>query len=99
MLLNGRRVDSCLTLAVMHDGGEITAIEGLAQGEVLHPMQAAFLEHDGFQRGGKTGARIANHARQVDLVVTPADYDSRWSEGSCSRRGVSAAVFDRAISV
>src|SRR5471032_3031806 len=42
VLLNGRRVNSCLTLAVMHDGEEITTIEGLAQGDRLHPMQAAF---------------------------------------------------------
>jgi len=44
-------VNSCLTLAVMHDGDEITTIEGLARGEQLSPMQAAFVEHDGFQCG------------------------------------------------
>ena len=51
VLVNGRRVNSCLTLAVMHEGDEITTIEGLANGEELHPMQAAFIEHDGFQCG------------------------------------------------
>src|SRR5438270_13276748 len=51
VLVNGRRVNSCLTLALMHEGDEITTIEGLANGEQLHPMQAAFIEHDGFQCG------------------------------------------------
>src|SRR3954453_7978485 len=51
VLVNGRRINSCLTLAVMHEGDEITTIEGLANGDELHPVQAAFLEHDGFQCG------------------------------------------------
>src|SRR3982751_4293706 len=51
ILVNGRRIKSCLTLAVMHEGDEITTIEGLAKGDELHPMQAAFIEHDGFQCG------------------------------------------------
>src|SRR5947209_20605547 len=48
VLVNGRRVNSCLTLALMHDGDDITTIEGLANGEELHPMQAAFIKHDSF---------------------------------------------------
>ena len=52
VLVNGRRINSCLTLAVMHEGDDITTIEGLANGDELHPMQAAFIEHDGFQCGG-----------------------------------------------
>jgi len=48
VLVNGRRINSCLTLAVMHDGDRITTIEGLAEAGNLHPMQAAFIEHDGF---------------------------------------------------
>ena len=51
VLVNGRSVNSCLTLAVTHEGDEITTIEGLADSEELHPMQAAFIEHDGFQCG------------------------------------------------
>ena len=51
VLLDGRRINSCLTLAAMHDGQPITTIEGLANGETLHPLQAAFIEHDGFQCG------------------------------------------------
>src|ERR1700674_1909924 len=51
VLLDGRRINSCLTLAVMHQGAEITTIEGLASGETLHPLQAAFIAHEGFQCG------------------------------------------------
>jgi xanthine dehydrogenase YagT iron-sulfur-binding subunit len=49
VLSEGRRINSCLTLAVMHDGQSVTTVEGLAQGENLHPLQTAFVEHDGFQ--------------------------------------------------
>src|SRR5271165_5598685 len=51
VLVDGRRINSCLTLAVMHDGQAITTIEGLADGATLHPLQAAFIAHDGFQCG------------------------------------------------
>lgn len=60
VLIDGRRVNSCLTLAVMHDGQDITTIEGLASGEQLHPMQAAFLKHDGFQCGYCTPGQICS---------------------------------------
>jgi xanthine dehydrogenase YagT iron-sulfur-binding subunit len=60
VLLDGRRINSCLTLAVIHDGQSITTIEGLANGKVLHPMQAAFVEHDGFQCGYCTSGQICS---------------------------------------
>jgi len=60
VLLDGRRINSCLTLAVMHEGEPITTIEGLADGERLHPMQSAFLEHDGFQCGYCTPGQICS---------------------------------------
>ncbi len=60
VLANGTRISSCLTLAVTHDGEEITTIEGIAQGEQLHPLQAAFLEHDGFQCGYCTPGQICS---------------------------------------
>ncbi len=60
VLVNGRRVNSCLTLAVMHEGDEITTIEGITQGTELHPVQAAFLEHDGFQCGFCTPGQICS---------------------------------------
>src|SRR5258708_33952635 len=49
VLIDGRRINSCLTLAVMHDGQSVATIEGLADGGTLHPLQTAFVEHDGFQ--------------------------------------------------
>src|SRR6476659_11301233 len=51
VLLDGRRANACLALAVAHDGARVTTIEGLADGERLHPVQEAFVEHDGFQCG------------------------------------------------
>jgi xanthine dehydrogenase YagT iron-sulfur-binding subunit len=62
VLIDGRRINSCLTLAVMHDGQSITTIEGLAKGENLHPLQAAFVEHDGFQCGYCTSGQICSAA-------------------------------------
>jgi xanthine dehydrogenase YagT iron-sulfur-binding subunit len=60
VLLGGRRINSCLTLAVMHDGESITTIEGLADGENLHPLQEAFITHDGFQCGYCTSGQICS---------------------------------------
>jgi xanthine dehydrogenase YagT iron-sulfur-binding subunit len=60
VLIDGRRINSCLTLAVMHDGQSITTIEGLAAGDNLHPLQAAFVEHDGFQCGYCTSGQICS---------------------------------------
>ncbi len=60
VLLEGRRINACLSLAVMHDGERITTVEGLASGEELHPMQAAFIKHDGFQCGYCTPGQICS---------------------------------------
>ena len=60
VLVNGRRVNACLTLAVMHEGDKITTIEGIAQGEQLAPIQAAFIEHDAFQCGYCTPGQICS---------------------------------------
>ena len=60
VLANGRRINTCLTLAVSHDGEEITTIEGLVRGEELHPVQSAFIEHDGFQCGYCTPGQICS---------------------------------------
>jgi xanthine dehydrogenase YagT iron-sulfur-binding subunit len=60
VLIEGRRINSCLTLAVMHDGQSITTIEGLAAGDNLHPLQAAFVENDGFQCGYCTSGQICS---------------------------------------
>jgi xanthine dehydrogenase YagT iron-sulfur-binding subunit len=60
VLVDGRRVLACLTLAAVHEGAEITTIEGLAKGEQLHPMQEAFIKHDGFQCGYCTPGQIVS---------------------------------------
>jgi xanthine dehydrogenase YagT iron-sulfur-binding subunit len=60
VLIDGRRVNSCLTLAVMHEDQAITTIEGLSNGDSLHPMQTAFIKHDGFQCGYCTPGQICS---------------------------------------
>jgi xanthine dehydrogenase YagT iron-sulfur-binding subunit len=60
VIVNGQRINSCLTLAVMHADDEITTIEGLANGDDLHPMQAAFVRHDGLQCGYCTPGQICS---------------------------------------
>ena len=72
ILVNGRRIKSCLTLAAMHDGDEITTIEGLEQNGELHPMQAAFLDCDGFQCGYCTPGQIMS---AVGLMREPVAAD------------------------
>src|SRR5689334_5856208 len=62
VLVDGRRINSCLTLAVMKDGAHITTIEGLAEHERLHPLQQAFIDHDAFQCGYCTPGQICSAA-------------------------------------
>jgi len=62
VLIDGRRVLSCMTLAVMKDGAEITTIEGLAKDDELHPLQQAFIDHDAFQCGYCTPGQICSAA-------------------------------------
>ena len=62
VLVDGRRVVSCLTLAVMKDGAEVTTIEGFANGDSLHPLQQAFIDHDAFQCGYCTPGQICSAA-------------------------------------
>lgn len=60
VLINEQRINSCLALACMHEGDEITTIEGLVKGDELHPVQAAFIKHDGFQCGYCTPGQICS---------------------------------------
>ena len=60
VLVNGNRINSCLTLAIMKDGATITTIEGLSEGEALHPLQEAFIRHDAFQCGYCTPGQICS---------------------------------------
>jgi len=65
VLVDGRRVNSCLTLAVMKDGAEVTTIEGLATDGALHPLQQAFIDHDAFQCGYCTPGQICSAAGMI----------------------------------
>ena len=62
VLLDGRRINACLTLAVMQNGHDVTTIEGLARGDELHPLQQAFIDHDAFQCGYCTPGQICSAA-------------------------------------
>lgn len=75
--VNGRRVNSCLTFVVMHDGDEVTTIEGLANGDALHPVQAAFVEHDAFQCGYCTPGQIMSASALRHEPIGPNDDDIR----------------------
>jgi xanthine dehydrogenase YagT iron-sulfur-binding subunit len=88
VLANGRRINSCLSLAIVHDGDEITTIEGLAQGEQLHPVQAAFIEHDGFQCGYCTPGQICSAVALLKEGHATSDPEIReWMSGNLCRCG------------
>jgi xanthine dehydrogenase YagT iron-sulfur-binding subunit len=73
--VNGRRVNACLSFAVMHANDEITTIEGIGQPDHLHPMQAAFIEHDGYQCGYCTSGQIMSAVAVLKENVGPTDAD------------------------
>jgi xanthine dehydrogenase YagT iron-sulfur-binding subunit len=86
--VNGRRVNSCLSFAVMHDGDEITTIEGLGTPEALHPVQAAFVAHDGYQCGYCTPGQIMSAAALLSEPCGPADADvAEYMSGNICRCG------------
>ncbi|CAN5578750.1 2Fe-2S iron-sulfur cluster-binding protein [soil metagenome] len=95
VLLNGRRVNSCLMLAVAVEGDEITTIEGLAKGDQLHPMQAAFVEHDGFQCGYCTPGQICSAVACVQEGHAGDDAQIReWMSGNLCRCGAYPNIVD-----
>jgi xanthine dehydrogenase YagT iron-sulfur-binding subunit len=88
VLVNGRRINSCLSLAVTHEGDEIVTIEGLAQGDQLHPVQAAFIKHDGFQCGYCTPGQICSAVACIaEGHVTSDDEIREWMSGNLCRCG------------
>jgi xanthine dehydrogenase YagT iron-sulfur-binding subunit len=100
VLLNGRRVNSCLALAVSHDGAQILTIEGLAQGDELHPIQAAFIDHDGFQCGFCTPGQIMSAVGLIEEGHA-GDDPERVREGMSGNlcrcgayKGITEAVLD-----
>src|SRR6266404_9946804 len=88
VLVNGRRINSCLSLAMVHEGDEIMTIEGLANGEQLHPVQAAFIEHDGFQCGYCTPGQICSAVALLKEGHAKDDAEIReWMSGNICRCG------------
>jgi xanthine dehydrogenase YagT iron-sulfur-binding subunit len=100
VLLDGRRVNSCLALAISHDGAEVLTIEGLAQGGALHPVQAAFIEHDAFQCGYCTPGQIMSAIGLIEEGQA-GDDPERVREGMSGNlcrcgayQGITEAVLD-----
>jgi xanthine dehydrogenase YagT iron-sulfur-binding subunit len=88
VLVDGRRIDSCLTFAILNEGREITTIEGLASDGELHPIQAAFIEHDAFQCGYCTPGQIMSAVALLDEGRTRSESEIReWMSGNICRCG------------
>ena len=89
ILIDGRRANSCLALAVAHDGAELTTVEGLADHDELHPLQAAFVEHDAFQCGYCTPGQLCSavgmiaEARQEGTALDAPEIRERMSGNLC----------------
>ena len=96
--VNGRRINSCLSLAATHEGDRITTIEGLGQPGRLHPMQQAFLAHDGYQCGYCTSGQIMSATALLREPCGPADADGRHDDRHQRAQvaGTAAACADRA---
>ena len=100
VLVDGRRINSCLALAVSHDGAEVLTIEGLAEGETLHPIQAAFIAHDAFQCGFCTPGQIMSAVgliRENQTGDDPERVRESMSGNLCrcgAYRGITEAVLD-----
>ncbi|RDC59177.1 Caffeine dehydrogenase subunit gamma [Alteripontixanthobacter maritimus] len=75
VIVNGQRINSCLTLAVMHDGDDVTTIEGMGTADDLSPMQRAFVKHDGYQCGYCTPGQICSATAMLDEIAAglPSD--------------------------
>lgn len=91
--IDGVRTNSCLTLAVMHDGARITTIEGLATGNQLHPMQEAFIKHDGFQCGYCTPGQIMSAVACINEGHAGSEKEIReFMSGNICRCGAYANI-------
>ena len=98
--VDGQRVNSCLTLAVMQEGKAITTIEGIAKGEELHPMQASFLKHDGFQCGYCTPGQIMSAIACINEghANSPAEI-REFMSGNICRCGAYPNIVDAIVAV
>jgi xanthine dehydrogenase YagT iron-sulfur-binding subunit len=88
VLVDGERVKSCLTLAVMRQGSDITTVEGLADGDRLHPVQEAFIRHDAFQCGACTSGQVMSAVACIREGHTGTEAEIReWMSGNLCRCG------------
>ena len=98
--VNGARINSCLTLAIMQNGQKITTIEGLAQGEQLHPMQEAFIRHDGFQCGYCTPGQIMSAVACINEGhANTRDEVREFMSGNICRCGAYPNIVDAVLEV
>ena len=101
VLIDGRRINSCLALAISHDGADIVTIEGLARGGELHPVQAAFIAHDGFQCGFCTPGQIMSAIGLIQEGQTGDDPERirEGMSGNLCRCGAYSGITDAVLEV
>lgn len=100
ILVDGKRVLSCLTLGVMKDGSQITTIEGVANGEELHPIQKAFIEHDAFQCGYCTPGQICSAIGMLEEGKAKSREDvQELMSGNLCRCGASKGIINAIMEV
>jgi xanthine dehydrogenase YagT iron-sulfur-binding subunit len=101
ILLDGRRVNSCLALAISHNGASITTIEGVARGDELHPLQAAFIAHDGFQCGFCTPGQLMSALGLINEGQAGCDAERirEGMSGNLCRCGAYAGITDAVLEV
>src|SRR5438552_288117 len=99
ILVNGRRINSCLALAASHDGADITTIEGVARGDELHPLQAAFIAHDGFQCGFCTPGQIMSALGLINEGQAGSDAERirEGMSGNLCRCGAYAGITEAVL--
>jgi xanthine dehydrogenase YagT iron-sulfur-binding subunit len=101
VMVNGRRIDSCLSLAMMHEGDEITTVEGLAHQGQLSPLQSAFIEHDGFQCGFCTPGQLVSATAMLSEGHGALDRElvQRQMSGNICRCGCYPHIVDAILTV
>ena len=99
ILVDGKRINSCLALAISHDGADILTIEGVARGDQLHPVQAAFIAHDGFQCGFCTPGQIMSAIGMMREGQAGADPERirECMSGNLCRCGAYAGIVDAVL--
>ena len=101
ILVDGRRLNSCLALAVSHDGADVTTIEGIARDDELHPLQAAFIAHDGFQCGFCTPGQIMSALGLINEGQAGCDAERirEGMSGNLCRCGAYAGIVEAVLQV